>query len=51
MEDILKNAKIVLDNDNIHYAKYKSNRAVFKGLKNNKREQIFLINDTIESLK
>lgn len=51
VEDILKNAKIVLDNDNIHYAKYKSNRAVFKGLNNNKREQMFLINDTIESLE
>jgi hypothetical protein len=51
VENILKNAKIVIDNSNANYTKYKANKAAFKGLNNTKREQMFLINDTIESLE
>lgn len=51
VEYILKNAKVVIDNNNVNYAKYKSNKAAFKGLNNTKREQMFLINETIESLE
>lgn len=51
VEDILKNSNVVMDNNNVNYVKYKANKVAFKGLNNNKREQMFLINDTIESLE
>jgi hypothetical protein len=51
VEDILKSANIVLNSNDVNYAKYKANKESFKGLNNTKREQMFLINDTIESLE